>query len=71
MPLGGENTNTVIAAHRGYYGAEMLRNVQQIADEAGIGKGTVYEYFASKDEILQGMALYCFDTCLLYTSRCV
>ncbi len=28
--------------------------VQQIADEAGIGKGTVYEYFASKDEILQG-----------------
>ena len=30
MPLGGENTNTVIAAHRSYYGAEMLRNVQQI-----------------------------------------
>lgn len=30
MPLGGENTNTVIAAHCGYYGAEMLRNVQQI-----------------------------------------
>ena len=30
MPLGGEHTNTVIAAHRGYYGAEMLRNVQQI-----------------------------------------
>jgi len=30
MPLGGANTNTVIAAHRGYYGAEMLRNVQQI-----------------------------------------
>lgn len=30
MPLGGSNTNTVIAAHRGYYGAEMLRNVQQI-----------------------------------------
>ena len=24
--------------------------VQQIADEAGIGKGTVYEYFASKEE---------------------
>ena len=30
MPLGGASTNTVIAAHRGYYGAEMLRNVQQI-----------------------------------------
>ncbi len=36
--------------------------VQQIADEAGIGKGTVYEYFASKEEILHGMALHCFDT---------
>lgn len=35
--------------------------VQQIADEAGIGKGTVYEYFASKEEILHGMALHCFD----------
>ena len=31
MPLGGENTNTVIAAHRGYYGAEMLRNVQPVS----------------------------------------
>ena len=36
--------------------------VSEIAEAAGIGKGTVYEYFASKDEILQGMALYCFDT---------
>lgn len=51
--------------------------VQQIADEAGIGKGTVYEYFASKDEILQGMALYCFDTeiariavLMLYIGEC-
>ena len=36
--------------------------VQDIAQAAGIGKGTVYEYFASKEEILQGMALYCFDS---------
>ena len=27
---------------------------------AGIGKGTVYEYFSSKEEILQGVARYCF-----------
>lgn len=34
--------------------------IQQLADAAGIGKGTVYEYFSSKDEILQGLAVYCF-----------
>lgn len=36
--------------------------VQDIAQAAGIGKGTVYEYFSSKEEILRGMALYCFDS---------
>lgn len=35
--------------------------VQQIAEAAGIGKGTVYEYFTSKNEILHGMTLYIFD----------
>ena len=34
--------------------------IQQLADAAGIGKGTVYEYFSSKEEILQGVARYCF-----------
>lgn len=34
--------------------------VQQIASAAGIGKGTVYEYFASKDEIMRGVVVYCF-----------
>ncbi len=34
--------------------------IQQLADAAGIGKGTVYEYFSSKDEILKGLAVYCF-----------
>lgn len=35
--------------------------IQQLADAAGIGKGTVYEYFSSKEEILQGVARYCFE----------
>lgn len=35
--------------------------VQQIAEAAGIGKGTVYEYFASKDGILAGLTDYCLD----------
>ena len=34
--------------------------IQQLADAAGIGKGTVYEYFSSKEEILQGLGHYCF-----------
>lgn len=30
MPIGGENTNTVIAAHRGMSTKEMFRNIQKI-----------------------------------------
>ena len=34
--------------------------IQQLADTAGIGKGTVYGYFSSTEEILQRLAEYCF-----------
>lgn len=30
MPLGGENTNCVVAAHRGYYGADMFREIETL-----------------------------------------
>ncbi|MFV0362882.1 MAG: class C sortase [Suipraeoptans sp.] len=30
MPIGGDNTNAVIAAHRGYYKAEMFRHIDKI-----------------------------------------
>ena len=44
-------------------GADISRlRVQEIAAEAGMGKGTVYEYFASKDEILHRMTSYCMDS---------
>lgn len=33
--------------------------VQQIADAAGMGKGTLYEYFKSKNEILAGTVEWC------------
>ena len=35
LPIGEKNTNTVIAAHRGYYKAKMFRNIHtlQIGDE--------------------------------------
>lgn len=33
--------------------------VSRIAEAAGIGKGTVYEYFSSKTEILHRLTAYC------------
>lgn len=36
-------------------------NVQQIADEAGIGKGTIYEYFKSKEQIFLTIAESIFE----------
>ena len=36
--------------------------VRQIAGAAGIGKGTVYEYFSSKEEILRELTAYCLDS---------
>lgn len=35
MPIGGENTNAVIAAHRGYYKAKMFKDIDkiQVGDE--------------------------------------
>ena len=30
LPIGGENSNSVIAAHRGYYRAEMFQNIDQL-----------------------------------------
>lgn len=32
--------------------------VEEIANEAGVGKGTVYEYFSSKKELLQEMLFW-------------
>ena len=41
------NTAAQIFAQRGYAGTRIL----EIAEAAGIGKGTVYEYFRSKDDL--------------------
>lgn len=35
--------------------------VQDIATAAGMGKGTLYEYFSSKEDILSGTILYALD----------
>ena len=36
--------------------------VQQIAEAADIGKGTVYEYFPSKDAILRAVTVWCLQS---------
>lgn len=41
----------VVFARKGYYQAKM----EEIADLAEVGKGTVYEYFASKQELYKEM----------------
>lgn len=35
--------------------------VSQIAAAAGMGKGTVYEYFSSKQEVVAGLTRYCLQ----------
>lgn len=47
-----------VFGEHGYYRGK----VEEIAINAGIGKGTVYEYFQSKKEIFQEMLQYMFDS---------
>lgn len=46
-----------VFARTGYHGAR----VEDIARQAGVGKGTVYEYFASKEDLYQEMVLQLAD----------
>ncbi len=45
--------------------------VQQIADAADMGKGTLYEYFSSKEEILRGTLSYCLRQEVTRLTACV
>lgn len=45
--------------------------VSRIAAAAGIGKGTVYEYFSSKEEIVRGLGDYCVDDELARIETCL
>lgn len=38
--------------------------IDEIANLAGVGKGTVYEYFPSKEELFKDCFLYCTDSYL-------
>ncbi|MDD3429532.1 MAG: TetR/AcrR family transcriptional regulator [Oscillospiraceae bacterium] len=45
--------------------------VQDIAAAAGIGKGTLYEYFESKEQIIARALLYFLDTSTRHAQSCV
>ncbi len=38
--------------------------ITEIAEQAGVGKGTVYEYFSSKEDLFKESFSYCADTYL-------
>ena len=48
------NGAITVFACKGFYKAK----IEEIAAQAGVGKGTVYEYFSSKKELFQEMFLY-------------
>lgn len=48
-----------VFSRRGFYQAK----IEEIAEEAGVGKGTVYEYFSSKEELFLEMFLYIEEKC--------
>ncbi len=53
--------NALISLYaEGYETAEIT--VSQIAKSAGVGKGTIYEYFSSKDDIVSNAVVYSFNT---------
>ncbi|WP_425446206.1 TetR/AcrR family transcriptional regulator [Dethiothermospora halolimnae] len=46
-----------VFSQNGYYKSK----IEDIAKEAGIGKGTVYEYFESKKNLFQELVIYTLD----------
>ncbi len=54
-----------VFAQTGYHGAR----VEDIARQAGVGKGTVYEYFASKEDLYQEMVLQLTDDYMAELAR--
>lgn len=48
-----------VFSRQGFYKAK----IEEIAEEAGVGKGTVYEYFSSKKELFLEMFLYIEEKC--------
>ena len=63
-----EREKNILEAARQVFGDHGFyqTKIQDIADEAGIGKGTVYEYFESKQDLFCRMVRYSLS---LYTQR--
>jgi TetR/AcrR family fatty acid metabolism transcriptional regulator len=50
-----------VFSRTGYHRA----TIKEIADEAGVGKGTVYEYFESKEDLFLHMSEYLYELYML------
>ncbi|MBS4537092.1 TetR/AcrR family transcriptional regulator [Clostridium sp. D2Q-11] len=46
-----------VFSRNGYHSSKM----QEIADQASVGKGTLYEYFKGKSHLFEEMMVYCMD----------
>ena len=51
------NTSLKLFAHNGFHNT----SIDQIAQETGISKGLVYNYFKSKEELLEEVFKNCFQ----------
>lgn len=63
--IGGKKEQILLAAlemffEKDYYQATII----EIAEKAGVGKGTVYEYFPSKEDLFKACFSYCAQTYL-------
>lgn len=63
--IGGKKEKILLAAlemflEKDYYQATII----EIAEKAGVGKGTVYEYYPSKEDLFKDCLSYCAQTYL-------
>lgn len=82
LPIGGKDTHTVLAGHRGYHGARMFRHLDKLADDDifyvnVLGKQLVYKVIGreiinpnqvDKLSVIKGQDRVTLLTCEPYTS---
>ncbi len=67
MPKDPQKEERILAAALRVFAGKGLERgtISDIAEEAGIGKGTVYQYFSSKEEIFKALLVNFFETLIV------